>query len=563
MTEIQQVVSTIPIPVNGEIEERGGTLNSLMLNWLMPPGADIPPYWSRSRDIHLRDFWIDNVSLKPAVTTFVNKASAIPFAVHPNDRSIGRHVRQAKRIENSLRRNSGMLNVGPMRGFKKAFKSFITDVLTQDNGGFFLIMGRGRADGPIVGMATGLIHLDSALCTRTSDPEYPAVYYHKDGSKYKIHHSRLIEIAHLPSPVSQLNGVGLCPISCCYEAARELWDIYRYSSEKFGSRPPRQILYAESGATIEALQNAITHWELKMDQKNQSRFGSTLVIAPNVPTGQLKLQLVDLSRTPDGFDRKDVMMQDKAEIAAAFGLDLLDLAMSFGLQGQTRANAGVQDRKGRGKGVGELLETFVDLMNEFYLPSHMTMRFDNLDDDQDEQRSQIRDTRSQARQRDLESGVTNVRVERERMWAEGEISQEQFEDMELEDGRLPNGLPILLLFRSEDSNFQQWLDLGMEDPTNIEENDPEAMIDLIHDQLLVVATVVNETTDVITRRKALQALAALRYLQEQYEEKKEQDKLEEQMEEAQETEAIVSESNESSSQTDTSTISGESTETEE
>jgi hypothetical protein len=203
--------------------------------------------------------------------------------------------------------------------------------------------------------------------------------------------------------------------------------------------------------------------------------------------------------------------------------------MSFGLQGQTRANAGVQDRKGRGKGVGELLETFTDLMNEFYLPGHMTMRFDNLDDDQDEQRAGIRDTRSQARQRDLDSGVTDVRVERERMWAEGEVTQEQFEDMELSDGRLPNGLDVLLLFVSEDFKFQVWLDMGVADPTNVDANDAEAMVQLIHNQMLIVGTVVNETTDVVMRRQAMQALAALVKLQEMYGEVIEQEKLEEQM----------------------------------
>ena len=375
-----------------------------------------------------------------------------------------------------------------------------------------MIIGGGKRTGPILGRPSGLMMLDSAHCTRTSNPEYPVVYRDRDGNKFKMHYTRIIEQSNLPSGELTMNGVGLCPVSLCLEAARELFDIYRYSQEKFGSRPPRQILYAEIGATVDALMGAINHWEQKITNSGRSHFGGTLVIAPKMPTQDLKLRLLDMNSAPDGFEREQVVLQNKAEIAASLGLDLLDLAMSFGLQGQTRANASIQDKKGRGKGVGEVLDTFASLMEERYLPAYLQMRFDNLDDDQDQQRSEIRDIRSMARERDLRAGITTVRVERERMWEEGEVSKSQFEDMELGDGRLPNGLDVLLLFESSDSNFVEWLDLGVPDPTKLDANDPQDMVDTIHEQQLVVAEVINETVAHTLARKARQALAALEKL---------------------------------------------------
>jgi len=547
MSEIARIIDNkIPIDLSQNMMDgtTGPGISSSILSWIIPPGSDVPPYWSRARDKYLREFWIDNVALKTAVSTFVNKAVTIPFTIQARDRTIMRHVESAKKFETDLRRNSGTLNTGPMKGFKHAFKQFLIDLVTQDNGGFMQIMGGGPEDGPIVGAPVGILHMDSERCTRTRNPEFPVIYLHTDGALYKLHHTRVIEMTNLPSPDSNLNGVGLCPVSCCLEAAKEIWDIYRYSSEKFGSRPPRQILYAQVGATLKSLQDAIETWQYKLDSDSRSHFGGTLLIAPSVPTQEVKLATLDLNSVPDGFDREEAVMQDKSEIAAAFGMDLLDLALSFGLQGQTRANASIQDRKGRGKGVSEVIETFKERMEEYYLPAHLELNMDYLDDDQDEQRSVIRNTRSQARQRDLLSQVTDIRTERELMVENGEISQEQFEDMELVNGRLPNGLDVLLLFQSEDSDFKRWLSLELDDPTNIKTNDPEEAIQIIHEQRLYISSDIHETSNPATLREARQAIAALDRLQEMYE----QEIMEIQMEEQQEQEQ---ENNSSTSSSDT------------
>jgi len=261
----------------------------------------------------------------------------------------------------------------------------------------------------------------------------------------------------------------------------------------------------------------VSAWQNKLNNRNQTHFGGTLLVAPKVATQELRLKVLDLSTAPDGFDRQDATSIDKSEIAAAFGMDLRDLAYSFGVAGQTRADAEVQDRKGRGKGVGEFLETFTERFNQVYLNGDLwEINFDYLDDEQDEQQALIRSTRSMARDRDLTSGVTTIRVERELMWERGEVSQEQFEDMELLDGRLPNGLDVMLLFQSQDRQFGDWLALSASDPTNIAENDSATMIEEIHDRILEVSEFINSATSSSLSRKARQALAALEKLQAMY-----------------------------------------------
>lgn len=509
-----------------------GSLDYIMLDWMMTDNAGVPPYWSRSRDRWLRDFLADNGSLKTAVATFINKAVTIPVNIIALDSSMTRDVDTAQKIQNRISRNSGSLSSSVNKGFKEAFKMFTLDYLSQDNGAFMLVLGTGPADGPISGPAVGVLHLDSARCIRTKNPEFPVLYRHEDGKLYKLHWTRVIEMSNIPAADSRLNGVGLCAISCCIEAAQELWDIYRFSAEKFGSRPPRQILYAKKGATVHNLESAIRKWASKMDNDQRTHFGGTMLAAPRSATQELDLQLLDLSSVPDGFNRRDVTTLNKAEIAAAFGLDLRDLAFSFGVSGQTRADAEVQDRKGRGKGVGEFLETFTARFNAKVLNTNKwTVQFDNLDDEQDQQRAEIRDKKSMARERDLRIKVTTIRVERELMWNRGEISEQQFEDMELEDGRLPNGLDVIYLFTIEEEPMSKWLSLGVEDPTKIENNDPEAMLDKIHDKLFVVSKEIDATKNYNLSRQARQALAALTKLQLLYEEEKQKEEMEELAEE--------------------------------
>lgn len=516
--EISQIMQAIPFSQNGmqALDDTPAGIGHMMFTWMANGASDVPPYWSRARDIWLRDFVIRNGALKTATSTFVNKAVTVPVSIVPRDRSITRHVNTAQEIETSLLRNSGSMSSTALKGFKEAMKMGLFDYLSQDNGCFWCVMGDGAADGPIVGRPSGILHLDAARCIRTKNAEFPVKYEHTDGKQYILHYTRVIEMSSLPSPSVYLNGVGLCPVSCCIEAAQELWDIYQYNAEMFGSHPPRQILYAKTGATIGELTAAVSAWEIKLRELNRTRFGGTMLIAPKSPNQNFELDVLSLANMPEGFNRRDVTTINKSEIAAAFGLDLRDLSYLMGAPSRT-GDAEVQDRKGRGKGVGEFIETFAKKFGERYLNTELfEIRFDYLDDEQDEQESLIRDKLSTARERDLRNGVTTVRIEREIMWERGEISTEQFEDMELLDGRLPNGLDVMLLFQSQDRQFSEWLNTGIPDPTDIAANDPTTTAEAIHQKIIEVSQLVNAEGNPKQARKARQALAALEKLRSMY-----------------------------------------------
>ena len=509
---VQELLDDYPFEIDKNTEGGGMAFSTLMA--LGAAGHLAPPYWSKARDKWLIGFARRVDVVKITVKTFISKANTIPVRIYPKDRSIVRHANMATDMHEALMRNSGLF-----KGFRHEFQRFLFDYLNQDNGGFMLILGGGQVDGPIVGAASGLVHLESYLCNRTSNPEYPVVYYHPDGKRYKIHYTRLIDMVSLPSTETNLNGVGLCPTSLCIDSAQEILDMYTYSQEKHGSRPARQILYASEGATIEQLSSAIQHGEMKLDNEGHTRFSKTLLLAPKLPGGKLKLDLIDLASSPDGFDRQTVTLLDMAVIASSFGLDLRDLAHSFGISGQTRSDAEVQDRKGRGKGVGEFIETFSDQLTQKFLPEYLLLSFDNLDDNQDEQRAKIQGIRSTARGRDVTTGIMTVRASRHQMLRAGEIQDEDFDEMELTDGRLPDGNDILSLFYSSDTYYSAALKIpSLSDPIDIEGNDPYFAIDAIKPALIKAWGLFEEETNPVKRKKARQVIAALEKLQEAYRE---------------------------------------------
>lgn len=517
MADITEVQRAVPFEQN-EVDLAGVTVTSIggmshyAINWMTSAANMVPPYWSPMRDTWMRDFVTTCDPLKIAINTFVNKATSIPFSVTARDSSMKNHIEQAASVETNLLTMSGLL-----AGWKTEFKKFIQDYLTNDNGAFLYVQGRGRTSGPVLGPAMGVMHLDSARCQRTGDPEFPVIYLHTTGERYAIHYTRIIQMANLPSPRAEMYGVGLCAVSCAIEPSLELRDIATYSSEKFGSRPPRQILYAKTGATLDQLTSAVRLFDERVTSSGLTRFSRTMMLAPKVANQTLELDTLDMASVPDGFDREKVTILDLAMIASAFGLDLRDLAISFGVAGQTRADAEVQDKKGRGKGVHELLETLSDKLNALYLPPHLKINFDTLDDDQDEQRANIRETRSSARERDLRSGITTVRYEREKMLENGEMTEEQFNEMELIDGRTPDGLDVLMLFHSNDGQITKWLGgFSVADPTDIASNDPVTMAQEIQERKRVVFIGIEEAHNAKAAWKARQAMAALDKLHSMY-----------------------------------------------
>ena len=490
----------------GEIES-----HSSILQWLTVAGNIIAPWWSTARDAELRRFWKQVDHIAGAFSTFQSRLITIPFKVVPRDMSFKSHQRQADKFTEMLLDDSEK-----GQGWDDMYAPFIEDNIGQDNGGMLEILGDGKPDGPIKGPVLGINHLDSQSCTRTSNAEFPIIFIDPDdGKRSKLHHSRVLYNSQMPSASKRMNGVGVCAFSRCINVAQNIYDILVYKQEKLGSRPQRGILLTGGGLTPTIVASAFAQAEHTMSNQGLSRFSKLVVLgAADAPDASLKL--FDLGGLPDGFDEETSMTLGMAVVALALNVDARELFPAL-TAGATKAEALLAHTKQRGKGLGQFIQMVERKFNQKILPPHLMFVFDFQDDAQDLQVAEIRSKRSETRVRNLkESEVTDTRTERENMLRDGDITEPQFERMELEDGRLSDGVSVLRLFTAKD--FKDVLDLGFENPFDVQENDKELVLNAIADKRAELTLLLGESPNVRIRKEVEQALSALKALEEMYEE---------------------------------------------
>jgi hypothetical protein len=255
-----------------------------------------------------------------------------------------------------------------------------------------------------------------------------------------------------------------------------------------------------SNISADEIMTAFQIAEMQMDNAGLGRYAK--IVAIGNKTKDVRIDVKDLASVPDGFDEEKSVTLGMFTIALAFGVDARELWPASS-SGATKADAMIQHLKARGKAFGSLINGIEAAINRKVLPGYLRLRFDQQDDEQDANRAEINEKRSQQRQRDAQTGALTVRVMRERMLEDGEISDAQFSEMELEDGRLPDGTQILALFASPDTRMQALL-AGV-DPANPDPIAVEAAIRRNEPQLFT-------SPNATMREQVVQAIAALRWL---------------------------------------------------
>jgi hypothetical protein len=439
---------------------------SALVLWLATGTEIMPPWWSKRRDIELRRFWKGIDPLAGAVYALEAKLATIPFHVEPKDYTIRSHAEQADKFELML-----MNQCEWGRGWEAFFGKWIQDLVTQDNGSFAEIIGAGKPDGPIVGMPMAFCSLDSARCDRTSNPEFPVVYTALDGKRFKLHYTRVAFSSIQPSPIAEMHDVGLCPVSKCLNIAQSLLDILIYHQEKLGSRPARNLMVTQGGLDPDDVKDAFTLANEAQNNLMLTRYSKTVVVG-SAGTPDAKLEMHDLASVPDGFDYETMMSMGMATIALAFGVDARELWPMTGT-GATRADALIQHIKAQTKGIGHLLALSEKALFSKILPDSIRAYFDYSDDAQDRQVAEIKQLRSSRHASDVSAELVDERVAREQMLWDDDLTQAQFEQLELQAGRLDDGTPILQLFY--DPQYKKLLKLGLPNPLDTEANDLEVV----------------------------------------------------------------------------------------
>lgn len=507
MSDINEIVeSALANTVSKPITDLQGGMH--FFQYLARAGLNLYPWWSPQRDLQLNNFWKQVDYVSGAIYTMESKLSAIPMRIKAKDQSIKEHVAEASLMTESLLKGAEF-----GKGWGKFFEKFVESLLTQDNGAFAEVIGNGDKAGPIIGTPISVRILDASRCQRTGDAIYPILYHDMNGRIYKLHFTRVIFESQMESNIEQMFGVGFCAVSRMINTAQRLLDILIYNQEKLGSRPRRAVIVTKGGLDPEDVKEAFRIVESTEDSQGLSRFSKIAVVGDSsLPDADLDMK--DMSSLPDGFDERDSVEIGMALIALATGMDARELFPAI-QSGATRADALIQHLKQRGKGPGQIIQMMEMAFNAKYLPPYLMMEFDFQDDEEDRQSAETKEIRSRRRKTDIDSGAMDVHSTRAQMVEVGDLEQGQFEILELQDGRLADGTTVLALFYSDDPGIKTYLDLGVDNPLDIEKNKWDALEPKVEAQTVKCLTIIvtsNNPDERWNAKKSLSALDALRKL---------------------------------------------------
>lgn len=485
----------------GDINENN--LDTAPILWqLIKAGELISPWYTAKRDWDLDRFWRSASHISSAYYNAISKLSSIPWRIVPRDPSIVSHIDQAEELTYVLKFASEF-----GKSFDVARQKWMQDYVALDNGGFMEVLGNGDPLGPIKGTPWAVVHRSGLYCTRTSSYEYPVNYRDpRNYFIYRLHFARVIYASQLPSSDPLMNDVGFGGISRAIYFAQYLHDILIYRAEQMGSRPKSKLILGK-GITAKNIMTAFALADRQMDNAGLSRYSKLVAIGSEDTDVDIKVE--DISSL-DLFEEETATSLGMFGISLALGMPAAELWPAA--RGAGKADSAMQNLQARGKLPAQTVGILNDGFDFKFLPRHLMMTHDFIDDEQDQQTAIIRDIRGRNRQRDTDSEVITIRAARQNMVRDGDIGRDQFVEMELDAGRLEDGSPVVVLFYSQDVLIAPLLNLGVEDVTDTESNGREEMLKAIAKRESTVLMALAGTSAARQRKKLAQCLAALKWL---------------------------------------------------
>lgn len=358
-------------------------------------------------------------------------------------------------------------------------------------------------------------------CTRTGHPLYPVIFMGDDSRWYKLFWTRVIYMSQMTSPRKEMNGVGLSGVSRCIEVAQTLVDMIRYKQERLGSRPQNQMLVGK-GLTGKTIMAALRRVEEEQNSMGFTRYAKTVAVGSENP--DISIEKIDLTHL-DPFDEAVSTNLGMYVIAAALGMDADEIWPSAG-GSASKGEADLRRMRSRGRLPAQLTGELSKQFNLKVMPPYLKLDFDFKDDEQDQQQAIVRDIRGRNRTRDLENGTMTTHSARRNMLIDEDIDQFTYNDMELGDGRLPDGTTIGVLFFDNDPIYTRYLRF-MSDPLLFTPNilDEQGVVSdtklnevigSIQSQRQLVLTALAQTTSGRKVDRIKRAYHALDWLEEKY-----------------------------------------------
>lgn len=386
--------------------------------------ADDIPAWGNNphyRDIELRKFWPTEPYLASAIYTIVARNSAFNWTLDGPPRTV-------KIVQDMLH------NADLGRGWLSFITKLSLDLFTQDNGAFIEIIRDGLSDtSPVIGIA----NLDSVRCRRTGVPDWPVIYLDRYGQEHKMRPWQIISVEEFPSPIETMNNVQYCAVTRILRMAQLLRDISVYKREKvIGHTKAIDII---SGIRTKEIEDALkTHNEEQLTQ-GYIRYFKPLIFGTLDPNAAVKHERIDLSSLPDGFNEEVTMKWYISLLAMGFGADFQDFAPLPGGGLGSSQQSQILHQKSRGKGPALFMKTIEHKFNfHGIIPQNMTFRYNEQDIAGDMEQAMLEKTHAETSNIYIMNGTLTSEAVRQQMLDRGELTQEEFDNLQIEPDVTPD-----------------------------------------------------------------------------------------------------------------------------
>jgi hypothetical protein len=332
----------------------------------------LPAWWSQSRDVALRHFWMrsNNDILQGAISSMVKKFKAMNWVIEGPQRVVNRYQKLLTTSEF-------------WKGWSYLLGKMLTDYLTQDKGGFWEIIGSGNLNGPIEGPVLGLAHLDATLCQLTGDIEFPVIFNNpKTETAHRLHTTRVAHFVDMPSPAEGMNDTGFCAVSRVVGSSEILLKVNRYKNEKLDDLPEAGLLLFNN-VLPDKWDDAKGDFNRETRRLGQEHWRNIMTLFGLDPAQAATADFISFADLPDAFNELETTNIYLNIIALSFGVDTREFwPITSGALGSATESE-VMHQKARGKGVGEIISMVERIINWKVLPPSATFGFDFKDDQED------------------------------------------------------------------------------------------------------------------------------------------------------------------------------------
>lgn len=371
----------------GKAEWRGNVFH-FILPALQSWDVGLPPYWSHARDLHLRYSPFRESQWASAVHIAVTKMASLTAELTGN------------RIQNWKDLWDLVDNAQSPTAF---LEKQVKDFLLTDNGEFLECVHATQGAGSRL---LGLVHLDSLRCTRTGDPDIPALYRDRLGVEHELQTHQVICLSDDPDASDTFYGVGHCAASRAWSKILQLSAVETYGYEKTSGKRPLSIFLINGNVDEQMLTDAIETAKQDRAAQGYTQFMGAVLVPILDPTATPNLVEIPLAALPDGFDPEKERLRADLVYANSLGLDPQEVNPSLIAQRAlgTASQSRVLDEKEAGKGLATWRKKFPWLLNENVFPTRVTFAFSENDVRQQRQQAEVSQIRAATRSTQIASG---------------------------------------------------------------------------------------------------------------------------------------------------------------